>query len=178
MSGPWYGPIANNGKLWHSMLSNCSHPSYSYSRFQSDVKPSKLVRPRRHSSFYPFCSSHPFRDTEVRHTAMCMLTICSVSASLRLTSPKCEIGAIFLVISAWIRYAGTTGSLSSSGAYGLLIFASVRQYINTVDIHCNIDNYHYARSSLHYLRRRTRSSDLPTRRNGLIWTGGRQRRWL
>jgi len=129
MSGPWYGPIANNGKLWHSMLSNCSHPSYSYSRFQSDVKPSKLVRPRRHSSFYPLCSSHPFRDTEVRHTAMCALTIYSVSASLRLTSPKCEIGAIFLVISAWIRYAGTTGSLSSSSAYGLLIFASVRQYI-------------------------------------------------
>jgi len=131
MSGPWYGPIANNGKLWHSMLSNCSHPSYSYSRFQSDVGPSKLVRPRRHSSFYPLCSSHPFRDTEVRHTAMCTLTIYSVSASLRLTSPKCEIGAIFLVISAWIRYAGTTGSLSSSSAYGLLILASVRQYTYT-----------------------------------------------
>src|SRR5205807_2418259 len=59
MSGPWFGPIANNGKPWYSILSNCSHPGYSYSRLPSDLGRSKLVRPRRHSSLYPLCSFHP-----------------------------------------------------------------------------------------------------------------------
>ncbi|KAF9484435.1 MFS general substrate transporter [Pholiota conissans] len=48
----------------------------------------------------------------------------------------CQIGAIALVLSSWIRYAGTAQSLSPSGAYSLLIigqlFASIAQPIYQV----------------------------------------------
>ena len=38
---------------------------------------------------------------------------------------QCDIGAVSLIISAWVRYAGTSRSLSSNGAYTLLIFGQV-----------------------------------------------------
>ncbi|KAF8160671.1 major facilitator superfamily domain-containing protein [Crassisporium funariophilum] len=48
----------------------------------------------------------------------------------------CDIGAVALIISAWVRYAGTAQSLSPKGAYALLIvgqfFASIAQPIYQV----------------------------------------------
>ncbi|KAF8894114.1 major facilitator superfamily domain-containing protein [Infundibulicybe gibba] len=48
----------------------------------------------------------------------------------------CDIGAVALVFSAWIRYAGTSRSLSSGGAYALLflgqLFAAIAQPIYQV----------------------------------------------
>ncbi|CAA7261775.1 unnamed protein product [Cyclocybe aegerita] len=48
----------------------------------------------------------------------------------------CEIGAVSLIISAWIRYAGTARSLGPRSAYGLLmvgqLFASIAQPIYQV----------------------------------------------
>ncbi|KAJ7725873.1 major facilitator superfamily domain-containing protein [Mycena maculata] len=45
----------------------------------------------------------------------------------------CDIGAVFLLLSAWVRYAGTPRSLSSGGAYALLFigqfFAAIAQPI-------------------------------------------------
>lgn len=35
------------------------------------------------------------------------------------------IGTVFLIASAWVRYAGTIRSLSSGGAYALLIIGQV-----------------------------------------------------
>ncbi|KAF7298232.1 MFS general substrate transporter [Mycena chlorophos] len=37
----------------------------------------------------------------------------------------CDIGAVCMVVSAWIRYAGTPRSLSPGGAYALLIVAQI-----------------------------------------------------
>ncbi|KAF9051051.1 MFS general substrate transporter [Hymenopellis radicata] len=34
----------------------------------------------------------------------------------------CDVGAVCLIISAWVRYAGTTRSLPTRGAYALLMF--------------------------------------------------------
>ncbi|KAF8813928.1 MFS general substrate transporter [Phlegmacium glaucopus] len=48
----------------------------------------------------------------------------------------CDVGAVGLILSAWLRYAGTPHSLSPSGAYALLIvgqfFASIPQAIYQV----------------------------------------------
>ncbi|PFH46175.1 hypothetical protein AMATHDRAFT_77780 [Amanita thiersii Skay4041] len=48
----------------------------------------------------------------------------------------CQIGAVALILSAWIRYAGTSRTLSGSGAYALLIigqlFAAIAQPIYQV----------------------------------------------
>ncbi|KDR75073.1 hypothetical protein GALMADRAFT_248949 [Galerina marginata CBS 339.88] len=48
----------------------------------------------------------------------------------------CDIGAVALILSAWIRYAGTARSLSPNGAYALLMFgqffASIAQPIYQV----------------------------------------------
>ena len=38
---------------------------------------------------------------------------------------QCDVGAVFLIVSAWVRYAGTAHSLSPNGAYALLIFGQV-----------------------------------------------------
>ena len=38
---------------------------------------------------------------------------------------QCDVGAVCLIISAWVRYAGTSRSLSNNGAYTLLIFGQV-----------------------------------------------------
>ncbi|KAF9050074.1 major facilitator superfamily domain-containing protein [Panaeolus papilionaceus] len=48
----------------------------------------------------------------------------------------CDIGAVALILSAWIRYAGTTKTLPTNGAYALLIvgqlFVSIAQPIYQV----------------------------------------------
>jgi hypothetical protein len=41
------------------------------------------------------------------------------------TSAQCDIGAVMLALSAWIRYAGTKTSLPINGAYALLIVGQV-----------------------------------------------------
>lgn len=38
---------------------------------------------------------------------------------------QCDIGAISLLLAAWIRYAGTSKALSSTAAYALLIIGQV-----------------------------------------------------
>ena len=38
---------------------------------------------------------------------------------------QCDVGAVCLIVSAWVRYAGTAPSLSPNGAYALLIFGQV-----------------------------------------------------
>jgi len=62
-------------------------------------------------------------------TALLIPTVCSRYGIRRC----CDIGAIALILSAWIRYAGTAPSLSSKGSYTLLIlgqfFASIAQPI-------------------------------------------------
>jgi len=37
----------------------------------------------------------------------------------------CDVGAIFLVLAAWIRYAGTAHSLSKEGSYALIMVAQI-----------------------------------------------------
>jgi hypothetical protein len=39
---------------------------------------------------------------------------------------KCDIGVVAMILSAWIRYAGTAKSLSPKGAYALLMVGQVR----------------------------------------------------
>lgn len=39
---------------------------------------------------------------------------------------QCEIGAVSLLLSAWIRYSGTPRSLTTDQAYGLLMLGQVR----------------------------------------------------
>jgi len=41
----------------------------------------------------------------------------------------CDVGCVFLLLSSWIRYAGTPHSLSSSGAYTLLI---IGQFLSAI----------------------------------------------
>lgn len=38
---------------------------------------------------------------------------------------QCQIGTVALLISAWVRYAGTVRSLSKHSAYALIIFGQV-----------------------------------------------------
>ncbi len=44
------------------------------------------------------------------------------------------IGAAFLILSSWVRFAGTAKSLDASGAYALLVLGQVREpersYVN------------------------------------------------
>ena len=38
---------------------------------------------------------------------------------------QCDVGAVGLILSAWVRYAGTARSLSPNSAYALLIVGQV-----------------------------------------------------
>ena len=42
-----------------------------------------------------------------------------------INSPQCDVGAVTLLISAWIRYAGIIPSLPVNGAYALLFLGQV-----------------------------------------------------
>lgn len=56
------------------------------------------------------------------------------SAILTIALHQCDLGALCLLIAAWVRYAGTASSLTSHRAYALLIFGQVRP---TVSPHIN-----------------------------------------
>ena len=38
---------------------------------------------------------------------------------------QCDIGAVCMLVAAWVRYAGTARSLSKRGSYALLIIGQV-----------------------------------------------------
>jgi hypothetical protein len=46
---------------------------------------------------------------------------------------QCDVATILLLLSGWVRYAGTAQSLSKSGAYALIIIGQVgKQPRNTL----------------------------------------------
>jgi MFS transporter, FLVCR family, MFS-domain-containing protein 7 len=48
---------------------------------------------------------------------------------------QCDVAAVSLVITAWLRYAGTIRSLDTDSSYALLITGQVRipgSYIHTI----------------------------------------------
>jgi FLVCR family MFS transporter 7 len=54
--------------------------------------------------------------------------VCSVSfyaVYLLILLLQCDIATALVLLSAWIRYAGTSRSLSKGGAYSLIIFGQV-----------------------------------------------------
>ena len=42
---------------------------------------------------------------------------------------QCDIATILLLLSGWVRYAGTVRSLSKGGAYALIILGQVRRHL-------------------------------------------------
>ena len=67
----------------------------------------------------------------IRMTVRCSVALgCSVEGNrlmgLSLSVAQCYLGAAFLILSAWVRYAGTAHSLSENGAYALIITGQVR----------------------------------------------------
>jgi FLVCR family MFS transporter 7 len=54
--------------------------------------------------------------------------VCSVSfyaVYLLISLAQCDIASALILLSAWIRYAGTSRSLSKGGAYSLIIIGQV-----------------------------------------------------
>jgi len=57
---------------------------------------------------------------------MCTCRILSHVVQHPLTPPEqCDIATLLLLLSAWVRYAGTSRSLSKGGAYSLIIIGQV-----------------------------------------------------
>lgn len=58
---------------------------------------------------------------------MCMFHVSPIRVHL-IPILQCDIATILILISAWVRYAGTPRSLSKGGAYSLIIFGQVGKH--------------------------------------------------
>lgn len=55
----------------------------------------------------------------------CVNILCSILLESATDATKFELGAVTLILSAWIRYAGTVEALSGQRAYALLMIGQV-----------------------------------------------------
>lgn len=51
---------------------------------------------------------------------------CELAGAYEWRCGQCEIGAVFMILASWVRYAGTSKSLSSNGSYALILTGQVR----------------------------------------------------
>ena len=73
----------------------------------------------------PNSVSHTYSHQTIWVEEMCTCRVSSHAAHLLISTEQCDIATILLLLSAWVRYAGTSRSLSKGGAYSLLIIGQV-----------------------------------------------------
>jgi MFS transporter, FLVCR family, MFS-domain-containing protein 7 len=61
----------------------------------------------------------------------CVCYRSSFRQHILISSVQCDIAAFLLLISGWVRYAGTARSLSKGGAYAFIIIGQVRKSISS-----------------------------------------------
>jgi hypothetical protein len=69
--------------------------------------------------------SHANNHQTIWIKKMCMDGVSSDAVHLLISTVQCNIATLLLLSSAWVRYAGTTRSLSKGGAYAFIITAQV-----------------------------------------------------
>lgn len=126
LSWPWFGPIANNSKFLPLSLEQYSnrYASAVVSDFDITLNEVSWLGTIEACIYLPMALSIPYLYSRfgLRRCVRCP----NISVFLMVNQQfQCDIGAIALVLSAWIRYAGTVKSLSSKSAYTLLMFGQV-----------------------------------------------------
>ena len=71
--------------------------------------------------------SHTHNHQTIWAEEMCTfcLILCRYAVYLLILPVQCDIATVLVLLSAWIRYAGTSRSLSKGGAYSLIIIGQV-----------------------------------------------------
>ena len=129
MSWAWFGPISNNSMFviasWYLQVpSGYDRFSFSGRRFQHISRPSQLAWKHSCLCLSTHFSNYPKNYITLWNPKMRKLFL-KIKRFHGLRNLQCDIGAVFLIISAWVRYSGTSRSLSPKGAYTLLIFGQV-----------------------------------------------------
>lgn len=57
---------------------------------------------------------------------MCTFRDLLMRCNLLISLAQCDIATALILLSAWVRFAGTSRSLPKGGAYALILFGQVR----------------------------------------------------
>lgn len=131
MSLVWFGPIADESVYTHSRAVHAhAHIPLAVHEFGFTLDEVNWLGNCINLAFLPcavivpmFYSCFGLRRTvsiQARHEHIATLTFTQLCCF-----GKCYIGGILLIVSAWVRYAGTAKSLSVGGAYSLVITGQV-----------------------------------------------------
>lgn len=127
MPAPWFGPIANNGES--NNLIRQRGISTALQWWWTSISPWIKWRGWEILSYWHFSQSPPASRISARNTAWDAVYACSLARNFFLLMThelKFELGAITLIVSGWVRFAGTALSLSGGRAYALLFIGQVR----------------------------------------------------
>lgn len=102
---------------------------------------SQLAREHSSTCIFAHCFDDPNSLLSLWYSQMCMWLpiqyVVVLTQNSLICFVQCDLGVGALLISAWVRYAGTSRSLPSGGAYALLFLGQVRKlYLGSSGIHC------------------------------------------
>lgn len=76
--------------------------------------------------------SHTHNHQAIWTEAMRMFLVVSTRAHFFIPLVQCDIATVLILVSAWVRYAGTPRTLSKGGAYSLIIIGQVGKHSRTL----------------------------------------------
>jgi FLVCR family MFS transporter 7 len=125
-SWPWFGPISNNG----ATLCLCIlRTSFTYlpsvvRDFGFTLSEVNWLGNIIACVYLPVAFLTPI-ITKRYGLKRCVCTVSSHASHLLISLVQCDLATLLLLLSAWVRYAGTSRSLSKGGAYTLIIIGQV-----------------------------------------------------
>jgi hypothetical protein len=76
--------------------------------------------------------SHTHNHQAIWTEEMRMFRVSSTRVHLLIPLVQCDIATILILVSAWVRYAGTPRTLPKGGAYSLIIIGQVGKHSRTL----------------------------------------------
>ena len=150
MALPWFGPISDSSASIHPPTPRSQRSTENDFLATRDFKIS-LDRVNWLGNitavmYIPAAALTPWLISRygVRRTVRHTWALLPFPTILTIILHQCDVGALCLLIAAWVRYAGTASSLTSDRAYTLLIFGQVRP---TVLRHINRELTRFTSSS-------------------------------